>query len=180
MDKRVQGDTRPGEGGLKSPVSPKALYLRCQCIVIWSLAGQKNVREALFLPHDDVTEPTVAFILADAVPEPLVKDIVLLCLQLPLHGAVQVQASIGQSRTFQNQKSYMRNWSALYHHTNQLEKAQISSGKGQGAQGIKEFRTYMTHLAGLFTQKAPKNWRPKKSTIPGINQQIQQGCKIQD
>lgn len=92
------------------------------------------MREALFLPHDDVTEPTVAFILADAVPEPLVKDIVFLRLQLPLHGAVQVQASIGQSRAFQNQKSYMISWPALYLHTNQLKKAKISSGKGQGAQ----------------------------------------------
>ena len=59
--------------------------------------------EALFLPHHDVTKPTVAFILADAVPEPFVKDIVLLRLQLPLHRAVQVQASIGQSRAFGNQ-----------------------------------------------------------------------------
>lgn len=82
---------------------PKALYLRSQCVVVRSLAGQENVCEALFLSHHDITKPTVAFVLADAVPEPFVKDIVLLRLQLPLHGAVQVQASIGQSRAFGNQ-----------------------------------------------------------------------------
>lgn len=93
------------------------------------------MREALFLPHHDVTKPTVAFILADAVPEPLVKDVVLLGLQLPLHGAVQVQASVGQSRAFQNQKSEVRTWPALCSHRSQLEEAWISRGNGQGSQG---------------------------------------------
>ena len=63
------------------------------------------MREALFLPHDNVPKPTVAFVLADAVPEPFVEDVVLLSFQLPLHRAVQVEAPVGQSRAFQNQNT---------------------------------------------------------------------------
>ena len=70
------------------PILPP--HLRGQRVVVRGLAGQQDVREALFLPHDNVPKATVAFVLADAVPEPLVKDVVLLRFQLPLHWAVQV------------------------------------------------------------------------------------------
>lgn len=93
------------------------------------------MREALFLPHHDVTKPTVAFILADAVPEPLVKDVVLLGLQLPLHGAVQVQASVGQSRAFQNQKSKVRTWPALCKPQESTGGSVDFQGKCPGSQG---------------------------------------------
>ena len=68
------------------------------------------MREALFLPHDDVPKPTVALVLADAVPEPLVEDVVLLGFQLPLHRAVQAEAPVGQRRAFQNQTHSVRGW----------------------------------------------------------------------
>ena len=78
----------PGTAGEALPARPS--HLGGQCVVVRGLAGQQDVREPLFLPHDDVPKPTVAFVLADTVPEPLVKDVVLLRFQLPLHRAVQV------------------------------------------------------------------------------------------
>lgn len=81
----MTGLARPGP-----PLWSYPSHLRGQCVVVRGLTGQQDMREPLFLPDDNVPKPTVAFILADAVPEPLVKDIVLLCFQLPLHRVVQV------------------------------------------------------------------------------------------
>lgn len=73
-------------------------HLWSQCVVVCRLAGEQDMREALFLPHNDVPESTVALVLSHVIPEPLVKHITFLLTQLPLYRAVQLHLSIGKRR----------------------------------------------------------------------------------
>lgn len=60
-------------------------HLRCESVVVRSLAGEQDVREALLLPDHDVAESTVALILSHVVSEPLVKHVAFLLDKLPLY-----------------------------------------------------------------------------------------------
>lgn len=79
-----------------------ASYLRRQCVVVCGLAGEQDVREALLLPHHDVSESTVALVLSHIIPEPLVKHVTFLLSQLPLYWAVQLHLSVGERRAWRD------------------------------------------------------------------------------
>lgn len=60
-------------------------HLWRQTIVICCLAGEQDMREALFLPDHNVSKSTIALVLSHVVPETLVKNVAFLLSQLPLH-----------------------------------------------------------------------------------------------
>lgn len=89
---------------LFSSIGSSPAYLWSQCIVIWGLTGQEDVCESIFFAYNNVSKPTVAFILTHAVPESLIEDVTLFTLQFPFHSGVKIQASIGKRGTFQKAK----------------------------------------------------------------------------
>lgn len=60
-------------------------HLWCKSVVVCGLAGEQDMRKALFLSDHDVSESTVALALSHVVPEPLVKHVALLLSQFPLY-----------------------------------------------------------------------------------------------
>jgi len=70
-------------------------HLWRKSVVVCRLTGEQDMREALLLPDNNVSESAVGLVLSHVVPEPLVKDITFLLTQLPLYRAVQMHLSVG-------------------------------------------------------------------------------------